>query len=157
MTPKIGLKEADRSAVVGILNSVLADEVVLYVKTRNFHWNVVGPDFSELHKFFEGQYEQIEDFMDDTAERARALGGHALGTLAEFQKTARLKESPGKYPKAQGMVAGLLADHEAIIETLRKDLDTCQNKHGDAGTADFLTGLMEEHEKMAWMLRSYLE
>ena len=157
MNPKIGLKDADRDAVVGILNRALADEVVLYVKTRNCHWNVVGTDFGELHKFFEGQYDQIEDFMDDTAERARALGGQALGTLAEFLKTTRLKEAPGKYPKAEAMVADLLADHEAIIQALRADLQTCQDKHGDSGTADFLTGLMEEHEKMAWMLRSMLE
>jgi starvation-inducible DNA-binding protein len=156
MTPRIGIKDAGRRAVVEILNAVLADEVVLYVKTRNYHWNVEGPDFSELHKFFEAQYVKIEDFMDDTAERARSLGGRAMGTLAEFQKTSRLQESPGKHPKADAMVADLLADHESIIQTLRKDVDTCQNEHGDAGTADYLTGLMEEHEKMAWMLRAYL-
>jgi starvation-inducible DNA-binding protein len=156
MTPKIGLKDADRTAVVDILNTTLADEVVLYVKTRNYHWNVMGSDFSELHKFFEEQYDKIEDFMDDTAERARALGGHALGTLAEFLKRTRLKESPGKYPGQEAMVADLLADHESIIQGLRTDLEACQSKHGDAGTADYLTGLMEEHEKMAWMLRSYL-
>jgi starvation-inducible DNA-binding protein len=156
MNPRIGIKDSDRAAVVNILNGVLADEVVLYIKTRNYHWNVVGPDFSELHKFFEAQYEQIEAFMDDTAERARALGGHALGTLVELQKRARLKETPGKYPKAAMMVAELLADHEALIMALRKDQEACQSKFSDAGTADFLTGLMEEHEKVAWMLRSYL-
>jgi len=156
MNPRIGLKDAERAAVVDILNATLSDEVVLYVKTRNYHWNVVGSDFGELHKFFEDQYEKIEDFMDDTAERARALGGHALGTLAEFLKATRLEETPGKQPKAEAMVADLLADHEAIIQSLRTDLQACQDKHGDAGTADYLTGLMEEHEKMAWMLRSYL-
>jgi starvation-inducible DNA-binding protein len=156
MNPKIGLKDADRAAVVAILNRTLADEVVLYVKTRNYHWNVVGSDFGELHKFFEDQYDKIEDFMDDTAERARALGGHAVATLAEYLKATRLKESPGKYPEAEGMVKDLLGDHEALVQNLRKDLQTCQDKHGDSGTADFLTGLMEEHEKMAWMLRSYL-
>lgn len=156
MNPRIGLKDTARAAVVDILNATLADEVVLYMKTRNYHWNVVGSDFGELHKFFEDQYEKLEDFMDDTAERARALGGHARGTLVESLKTSRLKETPGRYPKAQAMVTDLLADHEAIVQAMRKDLQTCQDKHGDAGTADFLTGLMEEHEKMAWMLRSYL-
>jgi len=157
MNPRIGLKDSARAAVVDILNATLADEALLYFKTRNYHWNVVGPDFSELHKFFEAQYEKLEDFMDDTAERARALGGHALGTLAELAKASRLKETPGRYPKAPAMVSDLLADHEALVQSLRKDLQTCQDKHGDAGTADFLTGLMEEHEKMAWMLRAYLE
>ena len=156
MNPKIGLKDASRTAVVDILNATLSDEVVLYIKTRNYHWNVVGSDFGELHKLFEGQYEQIEDFMDDTAERARALGGHALGTLAEYLKTARLKETPGRHPKAQAMVTDLLGDHEALVQSLRKDLQACQDKHGDAGTADFLTGLIQAHEKTAWMLRSHL-
>jgi starvation-inducible DNA-binding protein len=156
MEPKIGLKDADRAAVVDILNRLLADEVVLYVKTRNYHWNVVGSDFGELHKFFEEQYEKLEDFMDDTAERARALGGHALGTLSEYLKATRLPEAPGQYPKAEAMVAALLADHETIARALRQDLEACQSKHGDTGTADYLTGLMEEHEKMAWMLRAYL-
>jgi starvation-inducible DNA-binding protein len=95
--------------------------------------------------------------MDDTAERARALGGNARGTLAEFLRLTRLKERPDKYPKARDMVADLLADHESLIKTLRKDLEACQDKYGDAGTTDYLTGLMERHEKMAWMLRSYLE
>ena len=156
MDPNIGLKDAGRAAVVDILNTVLADEVLLYVKTRNYHWNVVGPDFGELHKFFEDQYEKLEDFMDDTAERARSLGGQALGTLAEYLKRTRLKESP-RHPPARDMVADLLTDHETIIRALRQDQEACLSTHGDAGTADYLTGLMEAHEKMAWMLRSYLE
>ena len=72
MTLSIGISESNRDSTVKILNAVLADEYVLYTKTRNYHWNVVGSDFGELHKFFEDQYEKIEDFMDDTAERARA-------------------------------------------------------------------------------------
>ncbi|HXG61326.1 MAG TPA: ferritin-like domain-containing protein, partial [Planctomycetota bacterium] len=80
-----------------------------------------------------------------------------IGTLAEFQKRARLKEKPGDLPDARGMIAQLLADHEAIVRTLREDLQTALEKHGDAGTSDFLTGLMERHEKMAWMLRAFLE
>jgi starvation-inducible DNA-binding protein len=75
--------------------------------------------------------------------------------LQEFLKLTRLKEQAGKNPDAGGMLAALLADHESVIRSLRKDLETA-DKLGDAGTNDFLTGLMEQHEKMAWMLRSYL-
>ena len=140
---------------VEILNTLLADEYLLYTKTRNYHWNVVGPQFNDLHNFFEAQYEALDDIVDDVAERARSLDGHAIGTLAELAKRARLKERPGKYPEAKGMLADLLGDHETLIRQLRADLATTMDKHDDAGTSDFLTGLMEKHEKMAWMLRAF--
>lgn len=157
MNPNLGITDKDRTAVVKILNTLLADEYVLYTKTRNYHWNVVGPQFNDLHKFFEAQYEALNEIVDDVAERARSLGGKAFGTLAEFSQTTRLKEQPGQQPPALTMVANLQADHEAMVRTLRADLETVMEKHNDAGTNDFLTGLMEKHEKMAWMLRSYNE
>src|SRR5882724_695101 len=119
MHPNIGLLDEQREGVVAILNTLLADEYLLYTKTRNYHWNVVGPQFNDLHKFFESQYEELDDVVDDVAERARALGGHAQGTLAEFTKRARLKEHPGNYPDAKEMLAHLLADHETVIRHLR--------------------------------------
>ena len=154
MTPNIGITGKNQAAVVAILNAVLADEYVLYTKTRNYHWNVVGPQFNDLHKFFEAQYEALDDIVDDVAERARSLGGNALGTLAEFTRQTRLKEKVGEYPSARTMLADLLADHETLIRQLRADLDVAMDKHNDAGTSDFLTRLMEKHEKMAWMLRA---
>jgi starvation-inducible DNA-binding protein len=157
MPGHIGLSQKQRQGVVEILSPLLADEYLLYTKTRNYHWNVVGPQFNDLHKFFEAQYEALDEVIDDVAERARTLGGRAVATLAEFLKLARLKEHPGRQLAARDMLRDLLADHEALIQTLRQDLDTAMARHGDAGTSDFLTGLMERHEKMAWMLRSFLE
>jgi len=157
MTFNIGLSESNRDGVVKILNTVLADEYVPYTKTRNYHWNVVGAQFNDLHKFFQEQYEALDEMVDEVAERARSLGGKAYGTLAEFSQHARLQEHPGQQPAAITMVANLQADHEAMVRTLRADLETALEKHNDAGTNDFLTGLMEKHEKMAWMLRSFNE
>ncbi len=157
MKPNIEISDSNRQAVAAILNRLLADEYLLYTKTRNCHWNVTGPQFNDLHKFFEAQYEELNTVVDDVAERARSLGAWAVATLGEFSKTTRLKEFPGQYPSAQEMIQSLLADHESIIRTLRVDLQACAEKHGDAGTSDFLTGLMEQHEKMAWMLRSFLQ
>jgi len=157
MKPSIGIGDTERGAVVEILNTLLADEYLLYTKTRNDHWNVVGPQFNDLHKFFEAQYEQLDDIVDEVAERARALGGNALGTMTEFVRRARLKEEPGKYGDARAMLASLTADHETVIRHLRTDAETVATKHGDAGTNDFLIGLMEQHEKMAWMLRAFQE
>jgi starvation-inducible DNA-binding protein len=157
MKLNIELTEKSRKGAVTILNALLADEFVLGARTRNCHWNVTGPHFHDLHKLFESQYDALDEILDDVAERARALGGHAVGTLTEFLKLARLKEQPGEYPQAPQMTAELLAGHEAVIRQLRADVGACEKKFGDAGTTDFLTGLMEQHEKMAWMLRAVLE
>ena len=156
MSAQIGLSPAQRQGVITILTKLLADEYVLYTKTRNYHWNVVGPQFNDLHKFFEAQYNELNTVVDDVAERARSLDGNAIGTLAEFVEHTRLSEHPGQYPPAHDMLARLLADHETMIRQLRVDLETCANAYQDMGTNDFLTGLMEQHEKMAWMLRAFL-
>lgn len=157
MKPNIGLDSKKLEGVVGILNTLLSDEYVLYTKTRNYHWNVIGMQFNDLHKFFEAQYEALNEVVDQVAERARSLGGKSLGSLKEFLANARIKESVGQHLDAETMLSNLLADHESVIRSLRKDLETCANKYQDQGTTDFLTGLMEEHEKMAWMIRSFLE
>jgi len=133
---------------------LLADEFVLYTKARNYHWNVIGPQFHDLHKLFEEQYEALSDMVDEVAERIRTLGGVAPGTLEEFRKAARLREEPGAVPPALQMVRNLASDHEAIVRQLRQDIPVVQDQHNDVGTADFLTGLMEKHEKYAWMLRA---
>jgi starvation-inducible DNA-binding protein len=155
--PSIGLSDAEREGVVRILSILLADEYVLYTKTRNYHWNVVGPQYNDLHKFFQSQYEELDEVVDEVAERIRTLGGRSIATLTEFIQITRLKEHSGQYPDATKMLANLLADHEAIIKNLRVDLEECYDKHHDVGTNDFLTGLMEKHEKTAWMLRAFLE
>ena len=155
METRIGLKDDQRKGVLRILGTLLADEYVLYTKTRNYHWNVEGPQFNDLHKFFEAQYEALDEIIDEVAERARALGGKSVGTLAEFTRLSRLKEHPGQSPDARTMLVNLLADHEALIRTLRQDLEAAMDRFKDAGSSDFLTGLMERHEKMAWMLRAF--
>jgi starvation-inducible DNA-binding protein len=155
MNAGIGLKESSRAEVLSLLDPILADEYVLYTKTRNFHWNVTGFHFSALHKFFQEQYEQLDAIVDEVAERSRALGGRALGSMKEFLAAARLGESPARALKEEDMLAELLTDHETLIRSLRKDVDEAA-RLGDQGTADFLTGVMESHEKMAWMLRSFI-
>lgn len=94
--------------------------------------------------------------MDDVAERLRTVGSPAIGSLAEFLEHTRLAEHPEQYPPAEQMIENLLRDQEHVIRRLRHDIDTCQDVYHDAGTADFLTNLIEQHEKMSWMLRSFL-
>jgi starvation-inducible DNA-binding protein len=134
----------------------LADVFALYAATRDYHWNVTGPHFHSLHKLFEEQYGQLATAIDDIAERARAMGVPARGGLSALAKRARLSAKPGAGLPADDMIAELLRLHEAVIVQLREDIDRCADDLEDAGTADFLTGLMEDHEKIAWMLRSLL-
>src|SRR5437588_8471139 len=91
----IGVKDDARKKLVEILNMRLCDEYVLYTKTRKYHWNVVGPRFSQLHEFFEEQYEILDEMADEVAERARQLGGKSLGTLEEFARYSSINEDPG--------------------------------------------------------------
>jgi starvation-inducible DNA-binding protein len=157
MKTNIGLNEDDRLEVGQMLNLLLADESVLYATTRDYHWNVTGPEFRSLHLQFEELYGQSAAWIDDVAERARAIGVAARGSLADLAKNARASANAGAGLSAELMVAGLLALHEDLVVQLRKDSADCTAKFLDAGTADFLTGLMEKHEKAAWMLRAQLE
>ena len=153
----IGIEEKNRKAVIGLLQSVLANLSVIYSKTRNFHWNITGPRFHTLHLFLEEQYKELGEASDEVAERIRSLGGFSIGTMQEFIDKAELKEQPGVRPPSDGMIAALVQDHQKIIKGLREDIDKCDDDYEDTGTADFLTGLMEQHEKLAWMLRAHLE
>ncbi len=155
MKTNIGITESNLQNSASLLNKLLADEYVLYTKTRNYHWNVTGASFQELHKFFESQYEKLDEIIDDVAERVRSLGHWSLGTLKDMIKLARLNEDI-QASSAADMLKNLLDDHETVIRILREDVNTVTDKYSDLGTADFLTGLMEVHEKMAWMLRAYV-
>jgi starvation-inducible DNA-binding protein len=152
----IGLTDEQREGVAALLRGTLADLYILYTKTRKYHWNVEGPHFHDLHKFFEAQYEELDEKIDEVAERIRSLGIYSPGSFAEFSKDARLKEDAGGPIPAPAMIANLLADHEAVIRSLRTAVQKAADL-GDAGTSDFLTGLLENHEKAAWMLRSLLK
>jgi starvation-inducible DNA-binding protein len=155
MLSNIGLTDEARTKIAHLLNATLADVFVLYVKTRRFHWNVEAPNFVELHEFFEAQYEILDEEIDEVAERVRAIDHPAAGSMREYLQLARLSESCDKAVDARHMVSTLMTDHEALIRNLRRDLQTCADL-GDAGNGDFLTGLLEAHEKMAWMLRAHL-
>ncbi|MEH1967190.1 Dps family protein [Nostoc sp.] len=153
----IGLTEEQRQGVINLLNQDLADAYLLLVKTKKYHWDVVGPQFRSLHQLWEEHYEKLTLNIDALAERVRALGGYPVGSLEGFLKVATLKEHAGNIPTATGMVSNLVDDHEQVIRNLRDHVDQSGEKYHDQGTADFLTGLMEEHEEMAWMLRSFIE
>lgn len=153
----IGLTDESRVGVINILQTALADEMLLYTKLRNYHWNVTGPQFHSLHELFEEQYDQLAETIDEIAERIRTYGAPAIGTLQEFQNHARLNEYPGEFPDARHMVMNLVNDHEALIRYLRDDVETAGARFQDVGSEDFLTGMLQAHQDMAWMLRTFIE
>lgn len=156
MKPNIGISDKHLKSASTMLSAILADAMTLYIKTRKAHWNVTGENFMELHKLYEGQYKQLEEAIDEIAERIGKLGHKTIGTMSEFLNLSTLKESPSKYGSTKDTLNELLCDHEMVIVQLRKNIDECAEKNKDAGTADFLTGLMEQHETTAWILRRYL-
>lgn len=152
-----GLSTENRKSVIERLNILLADEHLLYTKTRNYHWNVTGIHFAAMHELFEQQYNRLKLMADNIAERTRMLGGTAAGSMSEFLELTRLSETPGDVPSTPDMLANLLGDHEEIISNVRKDIEKCAEEFGDEGSADLLTAVMRDHEEMAWMLRSSQE
>jgi starvation-inducible DNA-binding protein len=140
--------------VAEALSGVLADTFTLYLKTHNFHWNVIGPMFPTLHLMFEEQYNELWLAGDAIAERIRALGCTAPGSYREFSELTYLREPEGVL-SAKQMIAELLSDHETCARTARSALSIARTAV-DAPTEDLLTQRVMAHEKAAWMLRSML-
>jgi starvation-inducible DNA-binding protein len=141
-----------------LLNGLLADEFVLYMRTLNFHWNVRGMQFHSLHKFFEELYQEGAETIDDVAEKVRSLGGFATATLGEYLRLSRLKEQPGKPPPdPRVMVSTLAADHDTVIKQIREAYHAVHEKFDDPSTENFLCDLLEKHEKTKWMLQTHLD
>lgn len=154
MSINIGLKQDVRRKIAKHLGLILSDLYILYVKTQNFHWNIVDPRFYSLHLFFEEHYKEMAETIDEIAERIRMLGERSPASLKEFLKLASLKESTESLTGDQ-MIQILLEDHESVIKNLRKEIQR-SSESDDEGTADLLINCLRFHEKTAWMLRSHL-
>ncbi|MGD0344813.1 MAG: Dps family protein [Acidimicrobiales bacterium] len=151
----IGIPADKREEIVRHLSAVLGDTYTLYLKTHNYHWNVTGPMFQTLHLMFETEYNELALAVDEIAERIRALGAPAPGTLREFSQLSSIAEDTDA-PDAMEMVRRLVAGQEAVVKTARAAF-TIAEKAKDQPTADLLTRRMQIHEKTAWMLRSLLK
>lgn len=154
--PAIAIKKTTYEPTINTLTQVLSDEHILYIKLRNYHWNVEGVRHRDLHALFEDQYRVIEVRIDEVAERIRALGASAAGTMTEYLQKAMLHEIPGARPTAKEMLCDLLYCHETVIRFLREALTSGTHSDLDVGSVDLLTGLIRDHEKMAWTLRASL-
>jgi starvation-inducible DNA-binding protein len=148
----IGINEQDRSRIAEGLKRLLADSYTLYLQTHNFHWNVAGPQFRELHLMFEEHYTELALAVDEIAERIRTLDVAAPGTYKAFAQLSSIKEVEG-VPEAKEMVRLLTQGHEQVVKTCREVLAPAQEA-GDESTAALVSDRMRVHEKTAWMLRA---
>lgn len=155
--PKIGMPESDRAAAARIFNITLCDLYVIYVKLRNFHWNVEDHHFRDLHILFEDQFNQVIQEIDDTAELVRQYGIVAFGSMKEFTSNCRLFEQTGATLDAQVMIKQLLDDHESLIRYMKADADVLLDKYKDAAGQNFMVDMITKHMKMAWFIRSNVE
>lgn len=151
----IGINEANRLAIAEGLKHLLADSYTLYLQTHNFHWNVTGKQFRELHTMFEEQYMELAVAVDDIAERIRALGVFAPATYKSFAKLSAIKEVE-EIPTADDMVEILMHGHEQVVKTARIALKHAQDGN-DESSSSLISDRMRMHEKTAWMLRALQE
>jgi starvation-inducible DNA-binding protein len=143
--------------VIQLLNTLLADEWIVLVKSLNYHWNVEGMQFGELHKLLEALYKEVFEHIDEIAERVRALGGRPLGTIQDISEFARIKEASGTKRSPNEMLQELLQNLETLNQDLKNGAERCEGEFKDYGTTDLLTGLLRENEKQAWMLRASIQ
>ena len=148
----IGIDHQSRLAVADQLKRLLADSYTLYLQTHNFHWNVTGPYFNQLHLMFEDQYTELATAVDEIAERIRSLDVIAPGTYKEFAELSSIEEVSAPL-NAENMVRALTSGHEQIVKTCRQALKVAQDAD-DESSAALVSDRMRLHEKVAWMLRA---
>lgn len=151
----IGIRASDRETIAKGLKRLLADSYSLYLQTHNFHWNVTGPQFRELHLMFEEHYTELAVAVDDIAERIRTLGEIAPGTYKAFAELSSIDDVDG-VPSAEEMVRLLTRGHEQVVKTCREALTPAQEA-GDESSVALISDRMRIHEKTAWMLRAITE
>ena len=154
MSTNIELSDQTKKECASALGKVLADTFVLYAKTHGFHWNVEGPQFIALHGMFEEQYKDLWGSIDDIAERIRALGQPAPGTMRRFLELAEVKENSDRLPASQ-MLSELVRDNETAARTVRAVLSTV-HAAGDEASASVLADRLTYHEKQLWMMKSVM-
>lgn len=145
----------NQDAVAEKLGIFLADTAVLAIKTLNYHWNMVGPQFFMYHKLLEEQYKELNEALDVLAERIRQIGPKAPATLKEFLELSTLKEGRSTLPQEK-MVQELSYDHLLMVKQCHALIEISDEKK-DQGTSDLLINRLRAHDKNAWLLKSHLK
>ncbi|HTQ14045.1 MAG TPA: DNA starvation/stationary phase protection protein [Rhizomicrobium sp.] len=133
------------------LNGLLADAFALYLKTKNFHWHVSGPNFRDYHLLFDEHAEQIFGTTDELAERVRKIGGRTLHSIADIARHQRVKDNEAPFVSPGDMVRELMEDNKAMMHRMREVHELC-DKHGDVATASLLETFLDGTERRNWFL-----
>jgi starvation-inducible DNA-binding protein len=139
---------------IDLLSNFVADSFVLYVKTLNYHWNMVGDKFFMFHRLLEEQYKEMAQGIDDLSERIRMLGGKAPATLKSFLELTTLKEGSSSSSQEK-MVTELAADNQKLVDICH-GLISHADEIKDQGSSDLLIERLRAHDKNAWILRMHL-
>lgn len=150
------IPDQDNQVIVTFLTLLLADEYVLYTKTRTAHWNVDGSNYFELHVFLEHQYNMLDVIIDDLAEQIRSLGHMALGSLSDFVNVAQMSEENRNYGNSEEILRALLYDHETIMGIIEHEIPPISDKLKSMETAVFLAGILEKQRKSAHQIKAFL-
>ena len=150
----LNLDKQKTSKTVDKLNMLLADYHMYYQKLRNFHWNIIGKSFFDLHEKFEELYEDAKLKVDEIAERILTLRYQPVSNYTDYLKMSNLKESKSDLTDTE-MVKTLLEDHGAILKQMRDVMESAE-KAGDEGTIDLIGGYIRELEKVSWMLDAWV-
>lgn len=145
-----------KAALIDELNGLLADHFALYMKTKNFHWHVVGRHFRDLHLLFDEQAAQIQAQTDVIGERVRKQNGMTLTSAGSISKHTQIKDQDSTSLKAEEMIAELRDDNVLVIERLKKLKDLAEQA-GDNATDGLLDDWTDEAEERVWMLSSFLD
>ena len=141
-----GVNEISRA-----LRELLADVFALYVKTKNFHWHMSGPNFRDYHLLLDEQGEQIFAMTDDIAERARKIGGTTLRSVSDISEHQRLQDNNAEFVAPKEMLAELAGDNQQLVKFLRSTHEIC-DQHNDVATASLIENWIDETERRTWFL-----
>lgn len=133
------------------LNSLLADVFALYLKTKNFHWHMSGPNFRDYHLMLDEQSEQIFAMTDEVAERVRKIGGTTLRSIGAIARLQRIRDNDAEDVSPKAMLRELHADNLTLVEAMLEAHDVCDD-HADVATASLLENWIDEAQRRVWFL-----
>ncbi len=151
---KLGWSSAETEKITRALNALLANYVIHYQKLRNYHWNVKGSDFFDLHEQFESQYTEALKNIDDIAERIRIFGETPMSILKDYLETSEIKETTGNL-SSELMVRELLSDYRILLQYMFSCVEVAAEER-DSGTEEMVKVFIHQVEKHHWMLSAFL-
>lgn len=134
-----------------VLNALLADFYALYLKTKNFHWHMTGPNFRDYHLLLDEHATQIFAVTDDIAERVRKIGGTTVRSIGQIAKLQRVADNDREYVAPKDMLAELHADSRGLVDSLRSAHEVASNAN-DYATTSLIEVWIDEAERRAWFL-----